>query len=57
MAQAKFQFLGKEGKEYNFPKLGIYALTTATFNDTIGEKLFTAGSPLVKKVEKVKEDK
>lgn len=56
---SKYQFLGKEGKEYNFPRLGIFALTTATFNDTIGEKLLAAGSALVKKIEAkaAKEDK
>lgn len=51
MAVTKYQFTGKANKEYNFPKLKVFGLTTETFTDAIGEKLFTNGfKDLVKEV-------
>ena len=50
----KFVFLGVKGKEYNFPKLGIYGLTVETVTDAIAQKLYEAKSPFVKLA---KEDK
>jgi hypothetical protein len=44
----KFIFLGVKGKEYNFPNLKIYGLTTENITEAIAAKLYEAKSPLVK---------
>ena len=44
----KFIFLGVKGKEYNFPNLKIYGLTTENITEAIAAKVYEAKSPLVK---------
>lgn len=50
----KFSHSLVKGKEYNFPKLGIYGLTSETITDAIAQKLYDVKSPFVKLA---KEDK
>lgn len=50
----KFNHSLVKGKEYNFPKLGIYGLTAETITDAIAAKLFEAKSPFVTLVKEAK---